>query len=138
MTIHNDTRVRKFSLIYHGNRFLIIGLSILGLVFDGYQTPDIYFGLSIVIWIYLPELEQIEKSVIDNVLFEVALKVLFFYIMFAAMIFKYVTFEGSDMSLLSEWILGSINIWLFFSILIMLVIMYKLINWLIKKIPPGI
>jgi hypothetical protein len=50
-------------VIYHLNRLLIVGLSAIALSLNGYQTPDTYYGASIVIWLWLPEIEVLERKI---------------------------------------------------------------------------
>lgn len=48
------------------NRLIIIGLTMVGLATDDYQFTDIIFGISVVLWLYLPELNKIEAIGLDK------------------------------------------------------------------------
>ncbi len=55
-------------VFYHMNRLLIVALSTIALAFDGYQVPDIFYGVSIVIWLWLPEIELIERKITRKII----------------------------------------------------------------------
>jgi len=40
---------------------MITVFSIVGLVWDGYQASDFFFGISLVLWLYLPECDRAEN-----------------------------------------------------------------------------
>ncbi len=52
--------------IHNINRLLICLLSIAGFFGDGYQVTDLFFTLSIVLWIWLSEWDKLEASLMDT------------------------------------------------------------------------
>ncbi len=52
--------------LHNTNRIIIATLTTIGLLMDGYQLSDAIFELSVVIWIWLPECDQLEQATIDK------------------------------------------------------------------------
>lgn len=48
------------------NRLIIVALTFVGLAIDDYQFTDIIFGLSVLIWLFLPEINKIEAIGLDK------------------------------------------------------------------------
>ena len=64
---HTTTdKEKKMFVIYHGNRLLIATLSFIGLILDGYQLDDLIFGCSVILWIWLPEIDALEKYLLNK------------------------------------------------------------------------
>jgi len=49
------------------NRVIILALVALGLLSDGFQSGDVYFLLSSILWIWLPRCIKIETVIIKHV-----------------------------------------------------------------------
>lgn len=52
--------------LHNTNRIIIATLTALGLLMDGYQLSDLFFAVSVVIWIWLPECDLLEEALIDK------------------------------------------------------------------------
>ena len=61
----SDNEKKNF-VIYQGNRLLIAALSFIGLLLDGYQLADLFFGFSIILWVWLPELDALEEHILNR------------------------------------------------------------------------
>ena len=61
----SDNEKKNF-VIYQGNRLLIAALSFIGLLLDGYQLSDLFFGFSIILWVWLPELDALEEHILKR------------------------------------------------------------------------
>ena len=128
MTTQDNTTLdnkNTLLIIHHLNRFLIVGLSAIALAFDGCQIPDLFYGVSIIIWLWLPEIEIIETKVTKNTIKQFSIVFLA-----ASMIIAIYMVIGSFVKM-SQW-LPNYEIWLLLSILLMGVIsiFYKTIIWL--------
>lgn len=51
--------------LHNTNRVIIAVLTIIGLLMDNYQHSDIIFGLSVFIWVWLPECDKMEEKTLD-------------------------------------------------------------------------
>ncbi len=81
-TIKIDNEKRSF-VFYHVNRLLIVALSTIALAFDGYQIPDVYYGASIVIWLWLPEIEVLERKMTRHKIKQFSITLLSAFMMIA-------------------------------------------------------
>lgn len=52
-------------IIDNGNRLVIVGLSISGMYMDGFQIFDIPCSLSVAIWLWLKECDQVVEKCLD-------------------------------------------------------------------------
>ncbi len=99
-------------VFYHLNRLLIVGLSAIALSLNGYQTPDTYYGASIVIWLWLPEIEVIERKIARTPIKQ-------FSIVFLSCFMVIAIYMGLGAFVeFIQWLTGY-KIWLLLSILIM-------------------
>ena len=57
------TSEKKIFVIHQVNRLLIAVLSFIGLALDSYQPSDCFFGLSIILWVWLPEFDRMEENI---------------------------------------------------------------------------
>ena len=58
----NITNKTIIFVIHQASRLLIAILSFIGLSLDSYQLSDCFFGLSIILWVWLPEFDKIEEN----------------------------------------------------------------------------
>jgi xanthosine utilization system XapX-like protein len=86
MTTQNNSiiaRTRNESFIYHGNRLLIVALSVAGLLVENRQISNLLFSISIVLWLWISELEIIENKIFSKasfLMFTVAILVIIAYL----------------------------------------------------------
>ena len=57
--------------LHNTNRIIIATLTIVGLLMDGYQLSDLIFGLSVIIWLWLPECDQLEEITLNKFSFAI-------------------------------------------------------------------
>ena len=58
--------IRTKHRLHNTNRVIIAGLTMIGLLMDGFHSSDIIFGASVAIWIWLPECVKLEAMTLDK------------------------------------------------------------------------
>ncbi len=131
-------------LFHHLNRLIIVGLSTIALAFDDYQTPDIFYGISIIIWLWLSEIELFEQQLTQKIRSLDCTKLIKQISIILLTVFIVITFyltldalEELEVFVQINQALLSYDVWIFLVVIFTaaITLFYSPINWLIINNP---